>query len=214
MSGIHFGSSHFHPIEIRRTAERPTLPLSSVPAAWKLAVLLILVGGTVALPLHFWLWHLGVALFLGALVVLVQIPLRALLLRLLLLAPFIAGAALAVSFHPGQGPGWQTVMIRGMLCVTAVSIFGALTPLGELPRVLRRWRVPALLVTTLTLMHRYLFVLSEEAERMRRARASRTLTRGRRFTWLLSADVIGRLFVRASERAERIYLAMCARGWK
>jgi energy-coupling factor transporter transmembrane protein EcfT len=30
----------------------------------------------------------------------------------------------------------------------------------------------------------------------------------------MPAEVIGRLFVRASERAERIYLAMCARGWK
>ena len=69
-------------------------------------------------------------------------------------------------------------------------------------------------VTTLTLMHRYLFVLADEAERMRRARASRTFTRGRRFQWHTLATVVGQLFIRASERAERIYDAMCARGWK
>ena len=80
--------------------------------------------------------------------------------------------------------------------------------------MLQRLWVPWIFVTTLTLMHRYLFVLADEAERMRRARASRTFTRGRRWQWLALASVVGQLFVRASERAERIYNAMCARGWK
>ena len=75
-------------------------------------------------------------------------------------------------------------------------------------------RVPGLLITTIALMHRYLFVLADEAERMRRARASRTFTRDRRARWQTLSTVVGQLFVRASERAERIYDAMCARGWK
>jgi cobalt/nickel transport system permease protein len=75
-------------------------------------------------------------------------------------------------------------------------------------------RVPGLLITTIALMHRYLFVLADEAERMRRARASRTFARRRRFHWHTLASVAGQLFIRASERAERIYDAMCARGWK
>jgi energy-coupling factor transporter transmembrane protein EcfT len=49
---------------------------------------------------------------------------------------------------------------------------------------------------------------------MRRARASRTFTRRRRFQWQALSSIVGQLFVRASERAERIYNAMCARGWK
>jgi cobalt/nickel transport system permease protein len=49
---------------------------------------------------------------------------------------------------------------------------------------------------------------------MRRARASRTFERQRRMRWHLLGTVVGQLFVRASERAERIYAAMCARGWK
>jgi energy-coupling factor transporter transmembrane protein EcfT len=57
-------------------------------------------------------------------------------------------------------------------------------------------------------------VLVEEAERMRRARASRTFTRQRRARWQTLSTVVGQLFVRASERAEHIYDAMCARGWK
>ena len=49
---------------------------------------------------------------------------------------------------------------------------------------------------------------------MRRARLSRTFSSGRRRHWQSLATVVGQLFVRASERAERIYDAMCARGWK
>ncbi|MEI2701488.1 MAG: CbiQ family ECF transporter T component [Baekduia sp.] len=57
-------------------------------------------------------------------------------------------------------------------------------------------------------------MLIDEAERMRRARAARTMTRRRWHVWRMSSGVIGRLFVRASERAERLYGAMLARGWK
>jgi len=88
------------------------------------------------------------------------------------------------------------------------------TPFPELLRVLRAIHTPALLVTTLALMYRYLFVLADEAQRMRRARQSRTLRPGRGRIWRLLATVVGQLFVRATGRAERIYAAMCARGWR
>ena len=49
---------------------------------------------------------------------------------------------------------------------------------------------------------------------MERARASRTFSGQRRVAWGNIAAVIGQLFIRSADRAERIYLAMCARGWK
>ena len=70
------------------------------------------------------------------------------------------------------------------------------------------------MLTTLALMYRYLPVLAEEARRMERARASRTFSRKRRIVWQNLGAVVGRLFVRTTDRAERIYLAMCARGWR
>jgi cobalt/nickel transport system permease protein len=63
-------------------------------------------------------------------------------------------------------------------------------------------------------MYRYVFVLIDETQRMRRARASRTFTSGRWHIWRSGTTIIGHLFVRATERAERIYAAMCARGWR
>jgi cobalt/nickel transport system permease protein len=63
-------------------------------------------------------------------------------------------------------------------------------------------------------MYRYLFVLIDEAERLNRARSSRTFSASRLRRWHTLASLIGQLFVRSTERAERIYAAMSARGWK
>jgi cobalt/nickel transport system permease protein len=117
---------------------------------------------------------------------------------------------LQVSVHKS----WLALAARSGICLFTVVLLANTTPFGKILTALRSARVPALLVTTLALMHRYLFVLLDESERMRRARASRTFKRQRRVRWHVLGTVIGQLFVRASERAERIYAAMCARGWK
>jgi cobalt/nickel transport system permease protein len=62
-------------------------------------------------------------------------------------------------------------------------------------------------------MHRYLFVLAEESARMRRARQSRTFTPRRRLHWQTLSSIIAQLFLRATDRADRIYDAMRSRGW-
>lgn len=212
MSGIHLGASHapLHTAAPRRGESW----LQRQPAGPKFAGLLVVVVGTVVLPVSWFWWHTAVAALLAAAVAAGRVPLRKLLVRLVCFAPFVAGAAMAAAWHGGTGPGWRAVALRGGLCLSAVVVFGAVTPFAALPGVLQRAGVPQLLVTTLALMHRYLFVLGDEAQRMQRARASRTLVRPRRFAWALPAEVVGRLFVRASERAERVYLAMCARGWR
>ncbi len=68
------------------------------------------------------------------------------------------------------------------------------------------------MISTLTLMHRYLFVLAEEAERMRRARASRTFTRLRRFHWRTLPTVAGTIiYSRLGTRRTRLRRDVCAR---
>ncbi|MFT3783830.1 MAG: energy-coupling factor transporter transmembrane component T [Nibricoccus sp.] len=214
MSGIHFGHNHTpYAPEFRQTAAvRVPLPWL-VPGA-KLAIMLVLVVGTALMPLRWWTWHVFVLTLLAAAITAGRVPLKPLLWRVLWLSPFVAGTALATAWHGTTGPGWPTIAVRGSVCLITVLVFAAITPFGALPGVLRKAGVPSLLVTTMALMHRYLFVLVDESNRMRRARACRTLARSRGFRWSMPADVVGRLFIRASERAERIYLAMCARGWK
>jgi cobalt/nickel transport system permease protein len=185
-----------------------------LPASLKLGLGLVVIVGTVCVPPQFNVWFIGVTAALVFTALLSHLPLFFLLKRLLVLSPFILGVALVNSFEPFTRTNWLVVAIKSGLCLLTVILVSNTTPFSKILRVLKTIHVPTLLITTIALMHRYLFVLAEESERMRRARASRTFTRQRRFQWRTLATVLGQLFIRASERAERIYDAMCARGWK
>jgi cobalt/nickel transport system permease protein len=189
-------------------------PVHRLSAGLKLGVALVVILGTALFPVDWRAWFASAVVLLLVVALTSRIAPWFLLKRLLLLSPFVLGVALANAFQPATRAGWRELALRGLLCLATVILVSNTTPFNEVLRVLRRVRVPALLVTTLALMHRYLFVLADERERMRRARASRSFARGRRFAWHMLATVAGQLFIRASERAERIYDAMCARGWK
>jgi len=185
-----------------------------LPAALKLALALVVIMGTISVPLRNTEWFIGVAVLLALTAWAGRIPPLFLLKRLLLLSPFVFGVALVNALEPSARAAWQSVAIKSGICLLTVILVSNTTPFSKILRVLRSVRAPALLITTIALMHRYLFVLADEAGRMRRARASRTFKRARRFQWNTLATVAAQLFVRASERAERIFDAMCARGWK
>ena len=185
-----------------------------LPAAPKLGVALAIIVATVLAPVQWRTWFIGVSGLLVLAMLLSRLPLFFLFRRVLMLSPFVFGVVLVNAFQPAGRANWLAVAVKSGLCLLTVILISNTTPFSQILRVLKSIRVPALLITTIALMHRYLFVLADESERMRRARASRTFTRGRRFRWHTPATVVGQLFIRASERAERIYDAMCARGWK
>jgi cobalt/nickel transport system permease protein len=185
-----------------------------LPAGFKMAVAVGLIGSTVVAPPHWQVWFAAVAGLLLVAAWSSRISLGFLLRRLLLLSPFVAGVIAANAFRADFQRDWRLLAARSGICLLTVILLSNSTPFSQMLAVLRRVHVPPLLITTLALMHRYLFVLVEESERMRRARASRTLRRSRRVRWRVLGSVVGQLFLRASERAERIYDAMCARGWK
>jgi cobalt/nickel transport system permease protein len=188
--------------------------LHRLSAGFKLAAALGLILTVVLLPRGQGTALLAVAALLLALIFASRISGWFLLKRMLLLEPLVLGVAGLMLFQPDGLARCALAMTKANLCLLVTLLLSQTTPATEMLRVLQRLRVPWLFLTTLTLMHRYLFVLADESERMRRARASRTFTRGRRFQWQTLSSVVGQLFVRASERAERIYNAMCARGWK
>ena len=156
----------------------------------------------------------GVAVLLMIVAFVSRIPRGFLLKRLLWLEPVVFGVAVLSLLQPHGGVKFITLVTKSTLCVFTMILLSNTTPFSEMLSVLRRLRVPALLITTFALMYRYLFVLIDETHRMRQARASRTFTRRRTHLWHALGTVIGQLFVRSCERAERIYAAMCARGWR
>jgi len=168
----------------------------------------------VLLPRAAWPAYAAAALVLVAAAAASRVSLRRLGARLLIVEPFALGVAVLSLLQRHGVLVFLALLVKSTLCLACMVLLGATTRFSEVLRALARVRAPSLLVTTLALSYRYLFVLVEEMGRMQRARKSRTFVRGRWFAWRASATVIGHLFLRTSERAERIYAAMCARGWK
>lgn len=189
-------------------------PIHRVHASVKLIAALALVVAVVLLPPSRPGFLAAVAAFLVAVAALTRIPWSALAWRVAVLEPFVLGVAILALFQPG---GWRLFLVliaKSTLCLLTMVLLSNTTPFSDLLHLAKAWRMPALLVTTLSLMYRYLFVLVDEAQRMGRARASRTFVLQRRWAWHAMATVVSQLFIRSSERAERIYAAMCARGWR
>jgi cobalt/nickel transport system permease protein len=188
--------------------------LHRMPASVKLGAALCLIVATLLAPRSWVAWHVGTAALLVLAILVSGLPLGFIGRRLLVLSPFVLGVALVNAFQSEDPARWRWLAIKSTLSLVTVILVANTTPFSRILKTLRCARVPGLLITTIALMHRYLFVLADEAERMRRARMSRTFARNRGSRWLALSSVIGHLFVRASERAERIYDAMCARGWR
>ncbi len=191
---------------------RLTSPLHRAPASWKLIVAVAMIVATVGTPSGIQYALTAVVLIVAAWVS--RVPPAFLIKRTLLLEPFVIGVALLSLFSPGGLETFLTILAKSTLCLFTMLLLSNTTPFGDLVSVLRRVGIPAVLISTLTLMYRYLFVLIDEAERMRTARQSRTFTATRSRTWVSLSSIVGNLFVRSMTRAERVYQAMIARGWE
>lgn len=195
-------------------AGRTISPVHALAAGEKLALALGLVVFIAAMPRQWWylLLPVGVLLVLG--VWLSKVSWRGLAMRMLAIEPVVIGVSALALFGPEGWRAFVLLVARCSLCALTMVLLASTTPLTDLLGLLKRARVPSILLMTLTLMYRYQFVLVDEAARMKRARASRTLAPRRSLEWRAGASVIGQLFIRSTERAERIFAAMCARGWR
>jgi cobalt/nickel transport system permease protein len=184
------------------------------PAAFKLGAAMVVVLGIVVTPRGAWKVHAGLGAGLVVVGLLSRVPAVALLRRLAWVEPFALSVAVLAWFQPHGGMIFLATLCKSTLALATMVLLGATTRFTDLLEVLHRARLPSLLVTTIALTQRYLHVCIEESRRLQRARRSRTFRVGREPAWRAGASVIALLFVRASERAERVAAAMLARGWK
>lgn len=99
-----------------------------------------------------------------------------------------------------------------VLCFMALVATMAPTSLGH---ALHRLRVPDKLVFLFLMAYRYIFVLEQEYQRLVRAARIRGFRPGTNVhTYRTYAYLVGMLFVRAAERAERVHWAMLCRGFR
>lgn len=171
---------------------------------------------------------------------LAALPYRVVFGRSLIILPFLFTAMTLLINTPGEivaiwtiGPftvtvsdagliRFASVMVRGWLAVQAAVLLVAVTQFPDLMHALNHLRVPAVLVSIISFMYRYLFVLAEEAQRMLRARQARSArlpgagAHGGSVWWRarVAGYMVGQLFSRSLDRSDRVYWAMLARGYQ
>lgn len=155
-----------------------------------------------------------------------EIPLLFIIKKIVLVSPFaIFVGIFNPLLDPGQvvlmhgltiSAGWLSffsILVKFFLTVSTAILLIATTSFPGVCHALRRLGVPSFFVSQLLFLYRYIFVLMEETMRIVRARDMRSF--GRRGTGIrIFVRLVGILFLRTVERAERIYYAMLSRGFQ
>jgi cobalt/nickel transport system permease protein len=104
-------------------------------------------------------------------------------------------------------------IVKASLSILLLLIISSTTPFTQLILALSGLRVPPLILSLLSFMYRYLFLLEDQLLRTKRAFESRNINKNSFKNIRALSNVLGTLFIRTYERAERVYMAMCARGY-
>lgn len=130
--------------------------------------------------------------------------------------PILDTKLMAVVFGMPVSAGclsFLSILLKFTLTVSTALLLIATTSFPAVCHALRRLGIPSIFVSQLLFLYRYLFVLMEETMRINRAREMRSFGRDGMGVKLF-IRIIGILFIRTLDRAERIYYAMLARGFQ
>jgi len=191
-------------------------PIHRLPAALKMGIALGAVLIVVLPPITALYPFLVTAGVLLVVIAVSRIPVGFMVRRILIFEPFIVVVAGLALLQPGGALKFGTIVVKSTLSLLTIVVLSNTTPFTELLNVFRRLHAPPVFLTMMALMCRYVFVLVDELQRMKRARLSRTFDHKKKKarSWRSLSMMIGQLFLRSTERAERIFAAMSARGWK
>jgi cobalt/nickel transport system permease protein len=150
--------------------------------------------------------------------------------------PFLLAAVTVLFSVPGasvwEGPWglsitdaglvrFGSIVARSLISIAAAVLLTATTRFPDILHALRHLKVPAVLVSIIAFMYRYLFVLVDEVERLLRARTSRSarlpgVRGGGGLVWRagVTGHMAGQLLIRSLDRSDRVFQAMQARGYR
>lgn len=154
-----------------------------------------------------------------------EIPAGVILKKMLMVSPFVLFAGMfnpmldttAVYTIAGitVSQGWISyfsIIIKFILTISSAILLIATTSFPGICSALEKLHVPRIFVMQLLFIYRYLFVLAEEAMRIIRARNMRTFGKqGKDMKTFI--NIISIFLLRSIERSERIYHAICSRGF-
>ncbi|MCX5801462.1 MAG: cobalt ECF transporter T component CbiQ [Candidatus Eisenbacteria bacterium] len=161
-----------------------------------------------------------------------KVPLRFILRRSLAIVPFaiaigafnLLGRGVDLMIHHSASgssaldsagvPAFLNVVLKSFVCVLGMTILVSTTGSANLLNAMRKIGVPEGLTAGTCFLSRYAYVVADELFRMKRSRDSR---RAGSLPWIAElrfvGSLVGVLFIRSYERAERVHVAMCSRGF-
>lgn len=153
-------------------------------------------------------------LFAAALILVSRVPVIFILKRSLVVVPFVLLVALfnLVASH-GKTVLFFSILIKSYLSILILILLVATTRFPDLLKAFEKLGCPKIITMIMSFMYRYIFVIEDELMKMKQAKQSRSVGGSRFFHAKVLANMLGILFIRSYERAEAVYLAMCARGF-
>ncbi len=200
-------------------------PLHRLDARAKVLVTLVFILSVVSYGRYELAALLPFFIFPTVVIALSGIPPLFIARKIALLCPFVlvVGAfnpvfdrEIMLQFGPlGISGGWisyASIIIRSVLTVGAAFILVGVTGFTAVCQALERMGMPQVFAVQLLFLYRYIFVLAEEGGRSSRARELRSC--GKKGLGINSfGSMVGHLLLRTWQRAERIHMAMLARGF-
>ncbi|UCE97529.1 MAG: cobalt ECF transporter T component CbiQ [Dehalococcoidia bacterium] len=198
----------------------------------KLLATLVLIATLVLMPTGSWPAYGMYFFIIVTLILISRVPLHYVLRRSLVIIPFVLLVAVFIPFfkegevalsfkawgwtflvtHDGLELLWS-ILAKSWLSILSLVLLTSTTNFASLLLGLERLRIPRVMIILLSFMYRYIFLITDEAMRMKQARDSRSFRSG----WLRQmrtvGNIIGTLFIRSFERGERIFTAMVSRGF-
>jgi cobalt/nickel transport system permease protein len=213
-------------------------PLHQLDPRVKVVITVLFIVANVLLPDGAWLGFVAAWGFVLMVNQLAQLPLNYAFKRSFIVLPFTLAAVTVIFTLPGATlASWPigsrtitisdaglvrfaSIVIRSWLSVQMAILLTAVTQFPDLMHALTHLRVPRILVSIISFMYRYLFVLADEAMRLLRAREARSARLvasrgGGSIAWRakVAGHMVGQLLVRSLDRSDRVYNAMLSRGY-
>lgn len=214
-------------------------PIHQMHARVKIIFTLVFILALNLLPQYAWAGFVLFLLLITAVILLSRVEPGVVLKRSLLAIPFIISAVPLVFWGPPPLVNWHitgqvsipvsitgaerclSIVVKAWISVLAAIFLTSTTNSHQLIAGFRQLGVPAILISIVELMWRYLYVMVDEVTRLIRARTSRSTVvnhghhAGGSIFWRASVtgNMAGSLFLRSIERSERVYAAMLSRGY-
>ncbi len=105
------------------------------------------------------------------------------------------------------------ILLKSLGAVSCLYFFSLNTPMNSFLSLLRR-RMPGVFIELMELIYRFIFIIWDEAQRIRTAQASRLGYEGFKNSMSSLGELVTTVFLRSLRRVDRISVALDSRGFE